>query len=163
MRFAKIIFLDIDGVLNKNRAHQEGAFEVVNYLNPESVARINRIIERTGAGVVVTSTWRIGKRRVELQEAFVKNGFAGTIAGMTPNEGCKHPGLECNQGHRGAQIRQWLEEHAEIDRAPERFVIIDDSSDMIPYLHLLVRVDGAKEIADADVEAAVEILNRWSK
>ena len=60
----KYLFLDIDGVLN----HDEW-FESENYkkhqenwkksmFDPECVARVNKILEATGAKLVVSSSWR---------------------------------------------------------------------------------------------------------
>ena len=71
----KVIFLDIDGVLNseefwkteaqhirKKKAIAEGksrdeASAIAN-MNPIAVERIIRIVKETGAEIVVSSTWR---------------------------------------------------------------------------------------------------------
>lgn len=55
----KIIFLDIDGVLNS-----VDYFEQVKYckgyteINPEKVKLLKEIVDRTGAEIVLSSTWR---------------------------------------------------------------------------------------------------------
>lgn len=51
-----LIFMDIDGVLNDMASLQSLAFEP--RINQIFVAPFNRIIEQTGADLVITSTWR---------------------------------------------------------------------------------------------------------
>lgn len=56
----KIIFLDVDGVLNsigwmqKNRGKLHGSAEI----DPSKVRLLKQIIDETGAKVVLSSTWR---------------------------------------------------------------------------------------------------------
>lgn len=62
----KIIFLDIDGVLNS-----ESYFGTVGYLSSSdiyykqidlcAVQLLKKIIDKTKAGIVLSSCWRIGK------------------------------------------------------------------------------------------------------
>ena len=60
----KYLFLDIDGVLNHDKwfdsehykKHQENWKK--SMFDPECVARVNRILEVTGARLVVSSSWR---------------------------------------------------------------------------------------------------------
>ena len=59
----KIIFLDIDGVLNsdtweKSKAFKNGVYPS-NSFDPFSVQLLNNIINETQAKVVLTSTWRL--------------------------------------------------------------------------------------------------------
>lgn len=56
----KVIFLDVDGVLNsigwmkKNDGNKHGNFEI----NPENVKMLKEIVDKTGAKIVLSSTWR---------------------------------------------------------------------------------------------------------
>src|SRR5687767_10572458 len=57
-RLMKIVFLDIDGVLNTRRSchAQRGRprpFDV------DAISALNRVLRQTGARVVMSSTWRI--------------------------------------------------------------------------------------------------------
>jgi len=101
--FNKLIFLDVDGVLNSliwmERMNDAGKnkdgffFENVDV---EAVARLNRIVEATGAAVVVSSTWRIGRSAKELQALLDAHGFVGNVIGKTGNG---------HDGVRGFQIQ----------------------------------------------------------
>jgi len=53
----RIIFLDIDGVLNSRRwfvanRFDEGKQSTLGELDPEAVARVQTLVDRTGASVV---------------------------------------------------------------------------------------------------------------
>ena len=57
----KIIFLDIDGVLNcaTTTKRLDACFEF-NFVDTRKVLRLRDIVERTGAKLVLSSTWRFG-------------------------------------------------------------------------------------------------------
>lgn len=61
----KVIFLDVDGVLNsraftmwqiENNGHAD-----VDQIDPKEVMLLGQLVKETGAEIVVTSTWRIGR------------------------------------------------------------------------------------------------------
>ena len=60
----KIVFLDVDGVLNIHNPpiyftlqyKKEGQVE---YMERHLVANLNRLVKETGAEIVVSSSWRI--------------------------------------------------------------------------------------------------------
>jgi HAD domain in Swiss Army Knife RNA repair proteins len=52
----KIIFLDIDGVLNCKGTPNPRKFPYI--VDPKLLNRLQRLLERTGAEVVLSSTWR---------------------------------------------------------------------------------------------------------
>ncbi len=114
----KIIFLDIDGVLNSRqydlcRSENDGNIDVTR------LEMLKSLTDVTYAEIVLTSTWRshwdpdgintddIGKG---LEEIFVKYGM--TLYGKTPYLG----------NDRAKEIMAWIEEHPEV----ESFVIFDD-------------------------------------
>lgn len=54
-----VLFLDIDGVLNSVETMRSGRWNAgTETLDPENVERLDRLIQLTGAVVVVSSTWR---------------------------------------------------------------------------------------------------------
>lgn len=142
----KIIFLDIDGVLNHQRFFKERfdarkqdkllekkdgklvkKSEIDFYaeeIDPESVENLNELIENTGAKVVISSTWRLGKGIEELQAILEKKGFKGEIIGKTP--------VGCGCCQRGNEIHQWLEDNRDIvGESSHDYIILDDDSDML--------------------------------
>ena len=59
----KIIFLDIDGVLNCKYTKEEIFF--FPFVSPKKIELLKQLIERTGAKVVLSSTWRHGWADIE--------------------------------------------------------------------------------------------------
>lgn len=156
----KIIFLDFDGVLNhqewyKRRIHlkDDEEYEYPNCeFDPNSIYELNRIIERTRADVVVSSTWRIGKRPIDLQRMLENVGFIGKIIDVTPRffaKGFHGEDDENVLGYttpRGCEIDWWLKEKGKFQRINwcvekqkeylekslvKNYVILDDDSDML--------------------------------
>lgn len=91
----KAVFLDIDGVLNSEeyfgsdrcvpRAERIGAFmeKLSGDLDPLAVGRLNEVLRRTGAVVVVSSGWRY--RGIHgLRQMLRWRGFEGEIVDVTP-------------------------------------------------------------------------------
>lgn len=131
----KVIFLDIDGVLNSLRSciglggySNPGCFSRGESprFDPVAVGLLRRLVERTGAQIVVSSTWRASC----LENDNLKRALAtwygwenAPIIGRTKLGG----------GRRGPQIQEWLDAHQ-----VENYVILDDDADMLeeqmPYL-----------------------------
>lgn len=55
----KVIFLDIDGVMNSHDMCTDHELGLVSWLDAKNVAILNAIAQATGAAVVVSSTWRL--------------------------------------------------------------------------------------------------------
>jgi hypothetical protein len=84
----RILFLDFDGVLNsRGFLAMSRGLAISRYphseIDPEAVARVNRILERTEAEVVVSSSWRHGRTLAELQALLESHGL------------CPERGSEC--------------------------------------------------------------------
>ena len=142
----KIIFLDIDGVLNHQRFFKErfdakkqdkllekkdGKLSIklkadfyAEEIDPKSVENLNELIENTGAKVVISSTWRLGTEIETLQAILEKRGFVGEVIGKTP--------VGCGCCQRGNEIHKWLEDNRDIvGEDGNNYVILDDDSDML--------------------------------
>ncbi len=152
----KIIFLDVDGVCNSgdflwtDEHHALDQSDEQNWFDPAAVARLNRIIEVTGAVCVLSSTWRILHRLPEVRGFLSKAGFTGDLVDYTPGGG----------GPRGPQIRAWLDETKELGRwEVKSFVILDDDSDMGDLMPRLVQTSFQHGLQDEHVEAAIAMLN----
>lgn len=88
----KVIFLDFDGVLvTVHDRYTAGS--------PFCVFNLNRIIEATGAKIVVSSSWRILFEMEELTRFLKEWGVQGEVIGKTPVN---------HDGERGDEIQAWL-------------------------------------------------------
>lgn len=141
----KLIFLDIDGVLNDiawNFAHPSNNTD--DFIDPKRVLILNRILKETGSRCVLSSDWRFTFSASRMQEHLIKFGFLGEIIGATAAKG----------GSRFTQISDW------IDQSPvvvDDFIILDDisvipqvSSLLLKFEHMVNPKVGLTE-ADADI------------
>ena len=175
-----VIFLDIDGVLNSEAyvltlekqhyalGHAEPArpkrettcdcFKLYHQIDRDAVARVNHIVASTGAKIVISSTWRKLFDPPVLAAMLAEHGLVGEIIGETP-EGPDYPGMLATYGqlervYRGYEIDYWLRQHPEVDR----FVILDDGSDMVMHKHRLVQTDCQEGLLDEHCELAIHML-----
>lgn len=119
----KIIFLDIDGVLNCATTTQRhhGLFG----MDPGMIELLGDIVEKTGADIVLTSTWRLVS---DWRETIKLCGLALTVIDRTPHMPAP-PGKGIEYCERGKEIAAWLKDNQPI----EKYVILDDDSDMLPW------------------------------
>jgi len=151
----KILFLDIDGVLNSEalfrRRPPDARLEMnedkwwAEMLDPDAIQRLNRILAETGAKVVVSSTWRFALGPDDLQRILGSRGFVGEIIGATPRR------LTKRGDRRGDEIAAWLSDAA---CDVEAFVILDDDSDMGALLPKLIKTTWKAGLQDEHVTAA---------
>lgn len=174
----KLIFLDVDGVLNcdatfarepsehtknlpKNCPEEERLFaRMKDMLEPEMVERFNSLVERSGAEVVVSSSWRLHFESFERLRFFFEaiGGIVpGKIIAMTPRV---YPGMRFSESPlRGKQIQAYLDENhnGEDDL---RIVILDDNDEMAHLRPRFVRTNERFGLTETDVQEALKILNR---
>lgn len=132
----KIIFLDIDGVLNCNDTYTNAEFREYpyNHFDPKLVGNLNNITQATGANIVISSSWRINRTFRELREILVKAGVTGKIIGQTER---LHFSNWSHSVPRGCEILHWMETNKGIlgNLLQWRdYVILDDDIDML-YWH----------------------------
>lgn len=113
----KIIFLDIDGVLNCHYLTIGNIIVDGGTLNTVLVEKLNTLIRETNAKVVISSSWRILNTQAEIIDMLQSAGFQGEVIGMTPRS--------CNI--RGVEIHDWLKSRNDV----ENYIILDDDSDML--------------------------------
>lgn len=143
----KIIFLDIDGVLNNQLFYTEidqatrfkqskedaplGSCDI----DSRCIGLLNHIIDKTGAKVVISSSWRQGKTIEELTYILNYCGFIGEIIGKTPYLQFKSNLENYNYSvPRGCEIKAWIETNKDILGSKVlklKYVILDDDSDML--------------------------------
>ncbi len=147
----RVLFLDIDGVLNSfnwwqrrpNRFKSQRA-RALNEIDPAAVKRLNRIVERTCATVVLSSAWRVIYSVKMVQSILKTRGFCYELAGATP----------ILHAARGFEIQAWLDSSGGADR----IAILDDDSDMAHLRSRLVKTDMERGLTDVHVRHAVKLL-----
>jgi len=70
----KLIFLDVDGVLNHSKSPGWVGAEDNHVLDKDCVDQINRVILQTGAKVVLSSSWRVDRDAKEVVEHALVDG-----------------------------------------------------------------------------------------
>lgn len=119
----RIIFLDFDGVLNTTEfLRRVGAADVGHrWLDPEKVRLLAELTRRTGALIVLSSSWRYAFTQEELEAMLRRCGFDGAFGGMTPK--IVRP--------RGEEIQAWFTAGA---TEPTHWVALDDAIDGMAWL-----------------------------
>lgn len=172
----KVIFLDIDGVMNsaefykrKKAQSWEWAHMFGKYLSysidPDKVAFLNKIIDATGAVVVLSSSWRLGPPVPALKEDFKRVGI--DVFDRCPCWGkygvTDWKVEEDENGHpyttlipRSEIVGAWLKDHPEV----ERYVIIDDNDQFTDEQHkYLVLTNEEVGLTEENVQTVINILN----
>lgn len=149
----KLIFLDIDGVLNSEQSITNGV-----RLMPEACNLIDLLCSIHDAKIVITSTWRIGKTIKELQDMFFLVGIQReNIIGKTDS---------ISDDIRGHEIVRWIGDNVPnlikpiLHNTEFKFCIIDDDDfDMSPkHKDNLVLCHGMIGFTKADFIKAHNIL-----
>jgi HAD domain in Swiss Army Knife RNA repair proteins len=160
----RIVFLDIDGVLNNQLWYEstKGICRERDDLDPKNIEQLNNLIKATGAKVVVTSVWRLGRSVAELQAILDGNGFEGEVIGTTLDLRYKEHGA-CIL--RGNEIYCWIQEHEDLigEKSHEykRYVILDDDSDMLYWQrNNFIHVDPYCGLTPNIIFHAEKILNQ---
>lgn len=144
----RVIFLDIDGVVNTFQIYKEKPAHLADVFMPkikdyylyicssgdgrvsngQAIIWLEKICKDWNAKIVLTSTWRL--RFDNACQALYNTGLSKDveIIGRTPS---------VESHYRGKEIQLWLEEHPEVTD----FVILDDDGDMEPYMDKLVLID----------------------
>lgn len=119
MKSRRIVFLDFDGVLATDDYDDvligKGSRLRDNFgrvFDPSCVAALRRVVDSTGADIVITSSWRHYLNILELRLMWWLRKMPGKIVGRTPRV----------SGDRGLEIQRWLSRHRDV----EGYVILDD-------------------------------------
>lgn len=143
----KIIFLDIDGVLN----HHSLTCKSLASIMPRCVRAFNRIIDATDAKIVLSSSWR----------SWIHNGYmtATGFACLLHSHGVRGDVIGCTRPceadePRYKQIRDWTRNHGV---QGDRYCVIDDDPEAFGgRLGVQTKMTG---LTERDADLAIEILN----
>jgi hypothetical protein len=175
----KVVFLDIDGVLNTSKNYSayskaqsaepetnpavRGRIDILHrhvhlLFDKELVERLNKITRESGAKLVVSSSWRrfYNSKDVgfdDLRKLLRQVGVEGEVVDRTPDV---FPKKFSQSIERGIEIQKWLSDWEERgEESVTRFVILDDENDMAHLMGNLVRTDGRVGLSPGDVETAL--------
>ena len=149
----KIIFLDIDGVLNSQRSAVANSdygrimdHDSWNSLDPIAIKLLQHVCNETGADCVLSSTWRILAKK---EDIIAFQEFLGVnIIDVTPRS---------LDGIRGGEIKRWLDNCKE---PVEAFCIVDDDSGMLPEQEFnFVQTDERIGLTWQNYEDIMAVLN----
>lgn len=147
----KLIFLDIDGVMNSLQSMQDNKHLGIHRDIPtvDHVNHLNYIIASTDARIVISSSWRVIHSSSSIDLILCLQGF-------------KYPGYVISSTithkyHRGDEIQDWLDMAS---NKIQRFVILDDCNDMLHLKQFLVQTDSNIGLTKQDADKAIKILNQ---
>ena len=158
----KVIFLDIDGVLNSEDhaiyCHENPKFIEEGgsiYVDPYPVLYILQLIDEMDLKLVISSSWRTWDLESTIKEFNRYKSLCRLtqyIVGITPRNMDDRVWVD-----RGEEIQQYLNEHPEIDN----YVIVDDDNDMLDSQRdNFVRTNNRHGLTIYDCDKIREILNR---
>ena len=139
-----ILFLDIDGVLNVIPQGRD-KYGALFHANFES--NLKRIIDKTGADIVISSTWRMSGLEV-MKKMWTDRNLPGNVVGVTKTADkivdtglTDYYDLVC----RGDEIELYIKENDIIN-----YCIIDDGDDFLDHqLNRFVRTSNNNSHPDA--------------
>ena len=139
----KVIFLDVDGVLNTGRYRSflkktefMGYNESQFFFDPMALKNLKDLVNENDAKIVISSTWRYGKDNEGdvfwrmLMGNLRQCKLEDKVIGVTPDLREIYNTINC----RGHEISKWL---AETNENIEGYVIIDDDDNMHPLMNKL--------------------------
>ena len=150
----KVIFCDVDGVLNneKTQGHSPSGYTGVSN---DLIRNLRKIVDATDAKIVLSSDWRLVRDDPEHGKDYRyltrKLYIVGSLT-ITDHT------VDISWSKRGTEIRQYLSDHPDVTH----FAVLDD----LPFrdflnnelLCNLVLTNPRKGLTDEDVERAVKIL-----
>ena len=172
MKQNKMIFLNVDGVLNCMLYCER----VGKHINPSNVQRLKKIVETTNAKLVLTHPWKwlwdsdenatqqVKNATQDLKQILVSElqKYNLSIAELTP---------ESKTGNRAEEINMYLTEYA--SKHPDEnlnYVILDGDCDQEDYTHYCLEMNliptnyfcNEEEggIQDSHVLKAIELLGK---
>lgn len=112
----KIVFLDIDGVVNTESDLSRGIL-----INSELVLRIDKLCRDNNSKIVISSSWRNSYTLDNLRMLFKVCGMFTSYSTIIDKTSCNIT--------RGEEIKKWLDSRGDIDG----YVIIDDYDDFYDF------------------------------
>lgn len=161
----KVLFLDIDGVLNAREPLCPEA--MCGRFHADKVTRLNHVLRTTGAHIVLSSAWRYFVHREEMtckgidwllrSHGVIANRLAGVTRPdtMRPSMEWDGKGSWPHDNERGQQITDWQRQWVEFGP----YAVVDDLNLGISAAgHPFVQTDGKIGLTDADADKLIALL-----
>ena len=164
----KILFLDIDGVLNTERQHdhcvEAGKAYVDNFgyaFDPVAVVNLKKIVDETGADIVISSSWKFWGLST-MQKLWARRDLPGQVIDIAPNTVSDELLLSVDLNFmelpagKGSEIKEWLSDNG---NQVTHYAILDDVPDMLPEQQShFVQTDPRVGITEDDADKVISIL-----
>lgn len=133
----KVLFLDIDGVVNCRLTPQTDGWPI----DPYMALLVGRIVIATDCKIILSSSWRHSQEGIDIVSKKVMPVFDKTT---TENFGTVS---------RGTEIKEWLQAHPEVTH----YAILDDNNDMYKdqmshFFHTSFQTGLTEEMANKVIE-----------
>jgi hypothetical protein len=153
----RIIFLDIDGVMNSETSARSNK-GCLRTFAAKSIDALNEIIFHSKADIVIASSWRICHPHPDTANQLKEQGVCATFLGDTPfKRSSDKPSSIIVEGlERGHEIQAWLDSQ---EFKPESICIIDDSDDMVHLMPYLVQTTWENGLGPEHISLAIEKLS----
>lgn len=142
----KVLFLDIDGVLNGHEWCKRHPTPCLRILQPQATL-LSRLLELTKSKVVISSSWASWIVRGYMttdgfRRLLLTHGIDAEVIGYLD--------VTADPNNRSAKIAAWVEE-----KRPDRYLVLDD----LPIEgHPIIRPNPAIGLQESDVIEAIKIL-----
>lgn len=151
-----VLFLDVDGVLNKFYNQEEDSFQWEDAYPKFSITALNllkRLVEEENLVIVLSSTWRLMKEDKDSIERLLDT-YNLKIFDVTPYINYHR------ETTRAMEIRQWLDNRKDI----EAFIILDDEDGFWSLENHFIRTNASKGFVYSDfVVAKGKLANQRDK
>lgn len=142
----KVLFLDIDGVLNSSH-FLEDLKSGQDAICPDMVAQINKVTDATSCKIVISSTWRLYWDLEDLIQILRKHGLTGDVIDKTP---------DLRLGRRDDEILAWLANRSNL----MAFAVVDDhAKDLVKVKDNFVHTSFVHGIQSHHADALIALLN----
>jgi hypothetical protein len=153
MTLTNIIFLDFDGVIvNPETCVAEGERGGYSYFDPISTRLVKRLCEENNCRIVVSSSWRLLYNDSVVMQTLLSAVCPNLGNYMYQDSRWRTKSLATQ---RGEEILQWTKDY---EGTFDKFVILDDDSDMNPFMDRLVHTNPYQGFRMKDFIKAKELL-----
>ena len=147
----RLVFLDFDGAILPFDPSGSGDRGIPS---KEAVDNLNSLLQMSGANVVVSSSWRVGRSLSELNALLRTWGVRANVVGRTGTD---------PDDDRCVEILNWIDDHV-LDESKMSFVVVDhDLVDLEPIANRVVSPDPKVGISWEDVQCALKLLQETQR